>query len=54
MTIDPDDKLSADIKKYFKGKTLSEVADLVLINYVKQLETENLNNKLNKKNENEY
>ena len=49
MTIDLDDKLLADIKKYFKGKTLSEVADLALINYVKKLEAENLNNKLNKK-----
>ncbi len=35
MTIDLDDKLLANIKKYFPGKTLSEVADLALINYLK-------------------
>ena len=49
MTIDLDDKLLADIKKYFKGKTISEVADLALINYIKKLETEKANKKKEKK-----
>jgi len=49
MTIDIDDKLLADIKKYFKGKTVSEVTDLALINYNQKLETEKTNKKLNEK-----
>ena len=54
LTIDLDDKLLTDIKKYFKRKTLNEVANLALVNYVKGFEVKNLNNRLNKKSEDKH
>ena len=52
ITFDLNDKLLAGIKKHSKGKTINEIANLALDNYVKKLEENNLNIKINIEDEN--